>query len=276
MRDLIERIERLKVDLAKLRFSDEDILPIDLQRSRDIELTYTSNAIEGNTLTLDQTKSLIERGTTAPGKKMIEHQEIIDHHNALEWVKKTARNEDPIDDKTVLHLHELTMKTSRSDIAGRYAQYPRRISGMNVIFPNHLKVPTLMNELGDKLLDSDGSPAAAFDAHHRIVSIHPFDDGNGRTARLLMNLMLLRNGYTPVAVSPEDRQEYIDSINKAQMKGDENAPEFQQFMHRQLARTMQEYVDDLGQETELIQEPKKKPLTPAQMAFMQNKGGIDR
>lgn len=276
MKEIIERIERLKNDLEKLRFSDENILPTDLQRSRDIELTYTSNAIEGNTLTLDQTTSLIERGTTAPGKKMTEHQEAIDHHKALEWVKEMARVNEPIDDETVLRLHQLTMQTSRADIAGRYADFPRRISGMAVIFPNHRKVPDLMRELGATLRISDGSPKAAFDAHHRIVSIHPFDDGNGRTARLLMNLMLLRGGYVPVAVGPKDRQEYIDSINKAQMDGDEGAPDFQRFMHGQLASTMQEYVDDLSEGAEGAVVSEKKPLTPTQIAFMQGKDGMSR
>lgn len=276
MKELIEQIERLKIDLAKLRVSDEDILPVDLQRSRDIELTYTSNAIEGNTLTLDQTTTLIERGTTAPGKKVSEHLEAVDHHGALEWAKKTAQGNDPIDDETVMRLHELTMKTSRPDIAGRLADFPRRIAGSHVIFPNHQKVPDLMKELGPKLRDNDGSPRAAFDAHHRIVTMHPFDDGNGRTARLLMNLMLLRGGYVPVAVGPDDRQEYIDTINSAQMDGDESAPDFQRFMHRQLAATMQEYVDDLSQSSERTVAPREKPLTPAQIAFLQSKNDMSR
>ena len=125
-----------------------------------------------------------------------------------------------------------------------------------------------MADLSNDLASSTNSPSEAFNFHHRLVSIHPFDDGNGRTARLLMNMILLRGGYVPVTVGPEQRSEYLASIREAQISGDNRAPAFQEFMHRRLIVNMQEYVDVLEQGQEFRDQAKAK-LTPAQQEFLQ-------
>src|SRR5262249_40537666 len=105
------------------------------------------------------------------------------------------------------------------------------------------KVPELMAEFGRQLEATPATPEAAFDAHFRLVAIHPFSDGNGRTARLLMNLMLLRGGYPPVAVRPEDRMTYLDTLERGSL-ADDLLP-FQTFMHQRLDATLAEYLSAL-------------------------------
>ena len=103
-----------------------------------------------------------------------------------------------------------------------------------------MKIPQLMKEYGEWLGTAAPSPATSFDAHYRLVAIHPFGDGNGRTARLLMNLLLLRQGYPPVAVRPEDRKTYLDTLEHASTRDDTRA--FQTFMHQRLDATLTEYL----------------------------------
>ncbi len=112
-----------------------------------------------------------------------------------------------------------------------------------MVFPNAVKIPGLMKEYGEWLGTTEPLPAASFDAHYRLVAIHPFADGNGRTARLLMNLMLLRGGYPPVAVRPEDRKTYLDTLEQASIR--EDLKPFQTFMHQQLDATLEEYLSAL-------------------------------
>jgi Fic family protein len=102
-----------------------------------------------------------------------------------------------------------------------------------------------MQEFGDYLTGIDRVPAASFEAHFRLVAIHPFPDGNGRTARLLMNLLLLRGGYPPVAVRPEQRKQYLDALEHASLT-DDLAP-FQTFLHERLDATLADYVSILGE-----------------------------
>jgi Fic family protein len=100
-----------------------------------------------------------------------------------------------------------------------------------------------MKEYGESLGQAAADPAASFDAHYRLMAIHPFADGNGRTARLLMNLVLLRQGYPPVAVRPEDRKSYLDALEHASVQDD--LKPFQIFMHQRLDATLDEYLSAL-------------------------------
>ena len=109
-----------------------------------------------------------------------------------------------------------------------------------------MKIPHLMKEYGEWLGRTGADPAASFDAHYRLAAIHPFADGNGRTARLLMNLLLLRQGYPPVAVRPEDRKSYLDALEHASVHDD--LKPFQIFMHRRLNATLEEYLSALQDE----------------------------
>lgn len=183
----------------------------------DLELTYTSTAIEGNTLTAAETTLVVEQGITVAGKPLRDHLEAIDHFEALAYVRRLARDTRPVSELDLRNLHRLVMLRSSPDGAGRYAIQGRYVltdTGRHA-FPSPAEVPSLMAEFAGWLPDAAG-PLGAFDAHRRLVEIHPFDDGNGRTARLLMNLLLIRDGYPPVAVRPIDRPAYIAALQAAQ------------------------------------------------------------
>ncbi len=194
--DLIADIADLKAGLDALRPLATAALA-QLQTYYDVELTYTSNAIEGNTLTLRETAEVIEHGITVGGKPLRDHLEAVDHFDALRWMRDLAARDTLVDDGTVSELHRRIVARSQPDIAGVYSRLPRRIAGSPVVFPNPAKILDLMEEFSTWLRSRTVEPAAAFEAHFRLTAIHPFADGNGRTARLLMNLLLLRGGYPP-------------------------------------------------------------------------------
>ena len=239
MQTLLDQIAAAKAELDRRRPIVSAALR-HLQKSYDIELTYTSNAIEGNTLTLRETAELIDHGITVGGKRLKEHLETVDHYDAVLWMRALAAQPAPINEAVVRELHRRIVARSEPDIAGFYSRHPRRIAGSAVIFPNPLKIPDLMQAFGRWLESAPSAPAAAFDAHFRLTAIHPFSDGNGRTARLLMNLLLLRAGYPPVAVRPEDRNTYLDVLERGSLAND--LQPFQTFMHERLAATLDAYL----------------------------------
>jgi len=218
------------------------------KKAYDVDLTYTSNAIEGNTLSLRETAELIEHGITVGGKPLRDHLEAVDHYNAVLWMRELAAKTTP-----VRELHRRIVFRSQPEIGGIYSTLPRRVAGSPVVFPNVVKIPGLMNDYGEWLAKSAPEPATSFDAHFRLLAIHPFADRNGRTARLLMNLLLLRGGYPPVAVRPEDRKTYLDALEQASMR--EDIKPFQTFMHQRLDATLGEYLSALQEA--LPAEPKR-------------------
>ena len=242
MDELLTAIAAKKERLDALRPLSREAL-LALQKSYDVDLTYTSNAIEGNTLTLRETAELIEHGITVGGKPLRDHLEAVDHYDAVLWMRELAAKDTPIDENTVRELHRRIVARSQPEIGGIYSRFPRRIAGSPVVLPNAAKIPQLMQDFGEWLAKAEPLPATSFDAHFRLAAIHPFADGNGRTARLLMNLLLLREGYPPVAVRPEDRKTYLDTLQRASMQGD--LKPFQTFMHQRLDATLGEYLSAL-------------------------------
>lgn len=234
-----------------------------LQKYYDIELTYTSNAIEGNTLTHRETAEVIEHGITVGGKKLKEHLEAVDHYEAVLWMRELAAQTAPVGENVVRELHRRIVARSEPEIAGVYSPHRRRIAGSSVVFPNPLKIPELMGEFGQQLEQAPATPEAAFNAHFRLTAIHPFSDGNGRTARLLMNLLLIRGGYVPVAVRPEDRKVYLDALERGSLADD--LKPFQTFMHVRLDATLGEYLGALQEALPPQDRPKAPPTgeTPA-------------
>lgn len=187
-----------------------------------VELTYTSNAIEGNTLTRQETAVVLEKGLTVGGKTMREHLEATNHAKALDWLKeRLAHPKAVLGEKEILHLHEMILKGIDDPNAGRYRNVMVRISGSTVILPNARKVPELMREFVSWLKSSVKLHPAeqAAEAHYRLVTIHPFIDGNGRTARLLMNLLLMQSGFPPAFIRTRERVTYLNSLEKAQLAG---------------------------------------------------------
>jgi Fic family protein len=236
---LLAGIAAKKARLDALRpFSQEALRS--LQKSYDVDLTYTSNAIEGNTLTLRETAEVIEHGITVGGKRLRDHLEAVDHYEAVLWMRELAGSETPIGEQTVRELHRRIVVRSQPEIGGAYSTLPRRIAGSPVIFPNPAKVPVLMKDFGEWLERAAANSENALDAHFRLAAIHPFADGNGRTARLLMNLLLIRAGYPPAAVRPEDRTAYLDALEKASTRSEMDA--FMILMLERLDATLDEYL----------------------------------
>ena len=188
----------------------------------NVELTYTSNALEGNTLTRQETSIILEKGLTVGGKSLREHLEATNHAQALAFIHTLVQGGlQQITEAHLLALHSHILKGIDDDYAGRYRDLPVRIAGSTVILPNPRKVPSLMEEFIEWL--SEDQPLhpvhLAAEAHYRLVTIHPFIDGNGRTARLLMNLILLMHGYPPAIIQVKDRHLYLSSLEKAQTGG---------------------------------------------------------
>ena len=209
----------------------------------DVELTYTSNAIEGNALTRSETAILLEKGITVAAKPLKDYYEAVDHFDAVRFVRELALQDRPIGEDDVCRIHAIVMAKSAPREAGVYSQHQRRIAGSPVVFPSPVKIPREMGAFGAWLKREPASPATAFEAHYRLVSVHPFSDGNGRTARLLMNLVLLRAGYPPVVVGPEQRKPYIDALEAAQLGGGK-AP-YATFMATRLDAGLGDYVRHL-------------------------------
>ena len=241
MDTLQEQVAAKKAELDRLRGVAPGGLG-NLEHVHDLELTYTSNAIEGNTLTAAETMLVIEQGITVGGKPLKDHLEAIDHHEALLYVRALARQHAKLTEHDVRSLHSLVVKRSNPDIAGRYAEQGRFVlteAGRHA-FPSPAEVPALMGEFARWLGPAADTPDTAFAAHRRLVDIHPFNDGNGRTARLLMNLVLIRGGYPPVAVRPEDRLAYVQALQAAQTGAGDAA--FDALLFARLDATLDAYL----------------------------------
>ena len=219
MHILLSQIEARKAVLDSLRPLWGAALT-HMQKYYDVELTYTSNAIEGNTLTLRETAEVIEHGITVGGKPLRDHLEAQDHYDAISWMREIVGLNAPLGEAVVCELHRRIVLRSQPQIAGVYSPYSRRIAGSPTVFPNPAKLPGLMMEFGNWLAATPETPMAAMEAHFRLTAIHPFSDGNGRVARLLMNLMLIKAGYPPIAVRPLDRKAYLDALEKGSQAGD--------------------------------------------------------
>jgi Fic family protein len=209
-----------------------------------VELTYTSNAIEGSTLTRQETAVILEKGITVGGRSLKEHLEASNHAKALDWLKEWAADaKRPVGEREILTLHEMILKGIDDTNAGRYRSVPVRISGSSVVLPNPRKVPELMKEfvLELKPVKNVHPAALAARAHYRLVSIHPFIDGNGRTARLLMNLLLMQRGFPPAFIRTGERLAYINSLEKAQLGG--SLEDFEKLMFKIIDRSLDIYLN---------------------------------
>jgi Fic family protein len=185
-----------------------------------IELTYTSNALEGNTLTRAETALVVEKGLTIGGKSITEHLEATNHAEALNFIKEQIkRKTSDLKEKDILKIHQIILDRIDKENAGIYRRVAVRISGSAVVLPNPRKVQDLMDEFFKWLKKEDKMHGVelASEAHYRLVTIHPFTDGNGRTARLLMNMILMMRGFPPAIIRKNDRFNYIKSLEKAQL-----------------------------------------------------------
>jgi Fic family protein len=244
MSEVLTSIAARKQRLDALRPLSQRALA-NLEHYYDLELTYTSNAIEGNTLSAVETALVIEQGITVGGKPLKDHLEALDHYDAVLYVRELAKGKDPLSEGDVRNLHRIVVQRSAPEIAGRYADLPRyvRTEAGRYTFPSPAEIPALMGDFGAWLRNVVNGPVDSFEAHRRLVDIHPFNDGNGRTARLLMNLILLRDGYPPVSVRPEDWLEYIRGLQQAQ--AGLGAESFDALLYRRLDAILGDYLSTL-------------------------------
>ncbi len=187
-----------------------------------LEWTYNSNAIEGNTLTLSETKVVLE-GITVGGKTLVEHLEAVNHRDAIGFIEDLLRGDELLSEWNVRNIHALILKGIDSEHAGRYRNGNVLISGALHRPPPHFKVGDLMQ----RMMESYNGDWAAYHPvtravllHGECVKIHPFTDGNGRTARLLLNFELMKWGYTPVIIRVGDRLRYYEVLDHAHTSGD--------------------------------------------------------
>src|SRR3989338_1801686 len=215
LQNLLNRIDEGKRLINQYR----PLSPAIVSRLREqlvLEWTYNSNAIEGNSLTLKETQMVLQHGLTIGKKSMKDHLEAINHRDAIVFVEELAFNDNKITERNIKEIHSLVLKQIDSQYAGRYRDIQVRISGSSHTPPEAIQLPQLMEQFAKKrLFYVEGHPVEqAALAHFDFVSIHPFVDGNGRTARLLMNLVLLKNGFPPAVILKNDRKKYYDALEK--------------------------------------------------------------
>jgi Fic family protein len=247
MDTLLEKVTQKKKELDKNRPLPSALVK-NLEEWFKIELTYTSNAIEGSTLTRKETALVVEKGITVKGKTLKEHLEAANHAEALDFIKSlTTKKRSNITQKDLLKIHNLILSKIDDENAGKYRNVSVRIAGTEgVVFPNPSKVSQLMGEFVKWLhgQNKDHPAKIAADTHLKLVSIHPFVDGNGRTARLLLNLILMQNSYPPALIRKEDREEYINSINEAQTR--ENTDNYYKIIYKAINRSLNIYQKALS------------------------------
>ncbi len=212
-------VDQLKRELDSKRPIPKETLR-SLEDSINLEWTYNSNGIEGNTLTLRETQVVLE-GITVGGKSIKEHLEAINHEKAILYLNDLVKEKNPITEWNIKSIHQLILKDIDSENAGRYRRENVTIKGATHIPPDYMKVPELMEILVLNYKNwNDFHPIIqAALLHGELVKIHPFVDGNGRTSRLLMNLDLMNRGYNPVVIKKENRLEYYEALDIAHTTG---------------------------------------------------------
>ncbi|MGL4758698.1 MAG: Fic family protein [Patescibacteria group bacterium] len=217
------------------------------------ELTFTSNAIEGNTLTRQETRLVVEDDLSIGGKRVRELLEAKNHDKAISYTLSLAsqKKTNDLEETDLLEIHSTILRGIDDFNAGKYRNVPVRISGSFVIPPNFFKVPILMQELFEFIVTDQALHSIpilsliqkAVEVHFRLVNIHPFVDGNGRTARLLFNLILLQAGLPLVFVSKEERSTYLSSLEKAQTGGANE--DYQYLMLKAIERSLDLYLEQV-------------------------------
>ncbi|MDR0803897.1 MAG: Fic family protein [Rickettsiales bacterium] len=206
------------------------------------ELAYTSNAIEGNTLSRRETELAINEDLTNGTKPIKDYIEARNHADAYDFIIDALGKKAPAAEKFILEIHARILSGIDRESAGFYRRVRVRISGSQVVLSNPLKVPDLMTEFGAWLqTDKTAEPLKSIMAHVKLVSIHPFIDGNGRTARLLMNYMLLAADYAPIIIRPIDRKRYLGAIESLQ--SGQPAEKYIKFMLSALSRSLAIAID---------------------------------
>ena len=271
LKEVTEKVNRLSEELEKLR----PLKPEDEQRVMQkfrLDWNYNSNNIEGNTLTYGETKALLLFGITAQGKPLKDHLEVEGHNEAIDKIIEVARNNEPLTEAFIRNIHKIILHesyeidaitadgqptTKRVEI-GKYKTTPnhvKTITGEIFYFTSPQDTPAKMEELmnwyKENLINKEiHSLMFAVEFHHRFIRIHPFDDGNGRMARLLMNLLLMQKGFPPVIVKVKDKEDYYSVLHLADSG---NLEPFYIFIGTQLIHSLEIIVN--AAKGEDIEEP---------------------
>lgn len=245
----------LNCDTLKKRLSELRPLPAEalkkIEEAFAIEYTYESNRIEGNTLTLQETELVVNEGVTISGKSMREHLEAINHAEAIDYIKDFAKSDIEISERTVKEIHALVLHGINRENAGCYRTVPVLISGSRHIPPQPYLIGKQMEDfiLKFRQMEEQHSHPVVIAAylHDELVKIHPFIDGNGRTSRLLMNLYLLRHGYTLVNLKGGDEGKiaYYTALEASHMEN--NHEVFWKLVAEAEAESLRRYLTVLGQ-----------------------------
>jgi Fic family protein len=256
LEELYEQLTDLKKCLDSFRPFNAAQMK-NLQEVFDTEYTYASNRIEGNTLTLRETSFVINEGLTIRNKSMKDHLEAINHKEAIEFIRELVTNQEPLTERNIKLIHSLILQGIDRQNAGAYRGVVVGIRGTDIVFPEPYLVPKMMEDLlifYEENKEELHPVQLAAQMHSKLVNIHPFIDGNGRTCRLVMNLILLQHGYPLTIFSPEeeDRSRYFDSLNQARDMADESP--FERFVAENVKHWIIEYLGllapNMGQEDE--------------------------
>lgn len=243
---ILGQIDELKARLTSLRPLPQEALG-KIEQALDIEYTYESNRIEGNTLTLQETALVVEEGLTIGGKSMREHLEAINHQEAIAFIKEIARGETPISERIILQIHALILRGIDRTNAGRYRTVPVLISGSRHVPPQPYLIEKQMEDFMRRFREMETESTHPVDIaaylHDELVRIHPFIDGNGRTSRLLMNLYLLRHDYVMVLLKgdTESKLRYYKALEASHM--DKEATAFRLLVQEAELAALKRYID---------------------------------
>lgn len=250
-----------------------------------IEWTYNSNAIEGTSLTLRETELVIEHGLTIKGKPLKEHFEAINHKEAILFLEELIKKgKFKINCLLIRQIHQLILKNIDKENAGKFRETKVRITGSEYIPPMPSEIPIKMRQF-EKWLEDKRNKSKLIDyaaiSHFKSVDIHPFIDGNGRTARLLMNLVLMDKGYPPTIILKSDRVKYyrtLDLAHKGELKP------FVDFIGRNIERTLTWYIDAVLPESKksasekwqiLSELSSKTPYSQEYLSLLARRGKIE-
>ena len=239
MKELLKEIDKLQAEINKYRPLDKKLIEQQKEYFR-VGLTYTSNALEGNSLTETETKIVIEEGITIGGKPLKDHFEAIGHSEAFDCIYKLAKGK-TITERDIKELHRLFYYRIDKENAGEYRKIKAYITGSKFPLPSPEEIPGLTKKFIAQIKSqrSKKHPVElAASAHKELVFIHPFVDGNGRVGRLLMNLILLQEGFSITLIPPVVRPAYLQALEKAHTRDND----FIELIARMVRATQKDFL----------------------------------
>lgn len=239
MKEIFTEIDKLQKEINAFRPLSKELLK-QIREYYRVGLTYASNALEGNSLTESETKIVLEDGITIGGKPLKDHYEAIGHAEAFDFLNSLAKGKS-VSEEDIRNLHRLFYYRIDEKKAGQYRKLKVFITGSKYPLPTPEEILPLMKGLIPKikkLKETKHPVEASALAHKEFVFIHPFVDGNGRVSRLLMNLILLQEGYNIAVIPPAIRQEYMQTLEKART-GDQD---FIDLIARMVRETQKDYL----------------------------------